>query len=534
MGGAVHLLAAVLDRPARVRGLDVLVPGRGPLAGGAEPLGRHLPGVRPGLAVAVQHPPLPDPAGPRGRLPAAQRLRLPVPGRGHRPGRDRGQGPPLPGAGRLLLPELGDAVRAVDGQDPRADRRDGGAQLRAAARQGGPGRGHRGPRHGLGVRAPAQLPPAGRPGPAAVAVPLRVPQPRLRRLPGLLRLLQAGLPQHPRPGHRQDGRRGRGRPVPARRGAEEAGPPGRRLRRRRRLRPAIGGRGDRGPAGQRRRAGVAVAVGGVGPAVVQLLGRQRLLPHRRGVAGAPGDPVRVRARLHRQAPRRGRHQPTHRRHPGRARPDRRRVRRAAGHRRGPGRLRAEARPGPGGVPLCREPQLLRRALEPLGAVAQDAPARRRAGQGGLLRRRGRHLPAQAGRGPRGAVGLLQRLGGRHPAAGAGLLGPGAGAAPGHPERAAVLVAPARPGPAARGRDRAVHHHALGHHRRERQAVAGGRRRCRRRHPQGLRRLPGGGRGAGPGDLLGRPDRRDPGGRDPGRPPDRARAGPPSSARSGPP
>ena len=269
-----------------------------------------------------------------------------------------------------------------------ADRRDGGAQLRAPARRRGPGRGHRGPGHGLRLRAPAPVPPAGRPGPAAVAVPLRVPQPRLRRLPRLLRLLQAGLPQHPRPGHRQDGRRGRGRPVPARRGAEEAGPPGRRQPGRRRLRPAVGGGGDGGPAGQRRRAGVAVPVGGVGPAVVQLLGRERLLPHRRGVAGAPGDPVRVRARLHRQAARGGRHQPAHRGHPGRARPDRGRVRRAAGHRRGPGRLRAEARPGPGGVPLCREPQLLRRALEPLGAVAQDAPARRGPGQGGVLRRRG--------------------------------------------------------------------------------------------------------------------------------------------------
>ena len=372
---------------ARVRGLDVLVPGRRAQARGDEPLGRHLPGVRPGLAVAVHHPPLRDPAGARGRLSGCSTATC-TSRRSGSPTRPRSRpGCPSSWSGPATTSPTGRRCTSVDGQDPRADRRAGGDQLPAAARQGGPGGGHRGPRHGLGVRARAQLPPAGRPGPAAVAVPLRVPQPRLRRLPRLLRLLQAGLPQHPRPGHRQDGGRHRGRPVPARRGAEEAGPAGRRLRRRRRLRPAIGRRGDRGPAGRRRRAGVAGAVGGVGPAVVQLLGRQGLLPHRRGVAGAPGDPVRVRARLHRQAPRGGRHQPAHRRHPGRARPDRRRVRRAAGHRRGPGRLRAEARPGPGGVPLRREPQLLRRALEPLGAVAQDAPARRRPGQGGLLRRR---------------------------------------------------------------------------------------------------------------------------------------------------
>ncbi len=38
-----------------------------------------------------------------------------------------------------------------------------------------------------------------------LAVPLRVPQPRLHRLPGLLQLLQAGLPQHPGPVHRHHG-----------------------------------------------------------------------------------------------------------------------------------------------------------------------------------------------------------------------------------------------------------------------------------------------------------------------------------------
>ena len=47
-----------------------------------------------------------------------------------------------------------------------------------------------GPR--LRLADPGRLPPPARPGAEAVAVPLRVPQPRLRRLPRLLRLLQAG------------------------------------------------------------------------------------------------------------------------------------------------------------------------------------------------------------------------------------------------------------------------------------------------------------------------------------------------------
>ena len=58
----------------------------------------------------------------------------------------------------------------------------------------------------------------------------------LRGLPGLLRLLQGRLPEHPRPRDRQDGRRRRGRPVPPRRGAQAPGAHGPQLRRRRRVR----------------------------------------------------------------------------------------------------------------------------------------------------------------------------------------------------------------------------------------------------------------------------------------------------------
>ncbi len=105
---------------------------------------------------------------------------------------------------------------------------------------------HRGPRHRLRADPAGELPPAARPLPEAVDAPLRVPQPRLRRLPGLLRLLQAGVPEHPGPGDRQDGRRRRRRPVPPGRRAQEARPArGRAEHRRRARRRRPPGRGRR-------------------------------------------------------------------------------------------------------------------------------------------------------------------------------------------------------------------------------------------------------------------------------------------------
>ena len=55
-----------------------------------------------------------------------------------------------------------------------------------------------------------------------VAVPLRVPQPRVRGLPRLLRVLQGGLPGDLGSRHRQDGAGRRGRPLPAGRRAARA------------------------------------------------------------------------------------------------------------------------------------------------------------------------------------------------------------------------------------------------------------------------------------------------------------------------
>ena len=65
-----------------------------------------------------------------------------------------------------------------------------------------------------------------------VAAPLRVPAARVRRVPDVQRLLQAGAAGHPRPAHRADGRRDRRAAVPARRRAAPAGAAGDRHRRR--------------------------------------------------------------------------------------------------------------------------------------------------------------------------------------------------------------------------------------------------------------------------------------------------------------
>ena len=110
-----------------------------------------------------------------------------------------------------------------------------------------------------------------------------------------------------------------------------------------------------------------------------------LLPHRQGMAGVPGHPARLPARLHRQGAARrdagaadgGRHR--------RTRPDRGRVHRADRQRRGPGHVRRQAGAGPHGVPVRGEPQLLRRALGALGDLAEDARPRAGAGRRGVLR-----------------------------------------------------------------------------------------------------------------------------------------------------
>ena len=93
VAGAVRVLVGVQRGPPRVRGVGVLVHGRRALARGDPAVGRHHRGVRAHRAVAVQHPALRDPAGPRRRHPHPQRLHVPLPGRRDRPGGDRGADP---------------------------------------------------------------------------------------------------------------------------------------------------------------------------------------------------------------------------------------------------------------------------------------------------------------------------------------------------------------------------------------------------------------------------------------------------------
>ena len=111
-----------------------------------------------------------------------------------------------------------------------------------------------------------------------VAVPLRVPQPRLRRLPRLLRVLQAGVPGDRRSRDREDGAGRRGRPLPARRRAAQAREArGRARRRRTRSRPATSTTALAAVARRAARRRVARRVGGGQGSVVQLLLGQRLL-----------------------------------------------------------------------------------------------------------------------------------------------------------------------------------------------------------------------------------------------------------------
>ena len=155
---------------------------------------------------------------------------------GRRPGRDRGPGPRSSWSGPASTsPNWAPLYDALDGQDPRPHRRDGGA--RASSR--------------CPTREDLAVVTEGR----GMGSRLRAASAEYHRLVDLaLQLWQyhfeflnlgyaayldffgfckQAFPSHPRPGHRQDGRRRRRRPVPARRGAEEAGPARRRPRRRR-------------------------------------------------------------------------------------------------------------------------------------------------------------------------------------------------------------------------------------------------------------------------------------------------------------
>ena len=207
----------------RLREGDVLVLRRAALSRAAVSVRHDLGrGLVPG-AVAVQQPHLHGAAGARRRPPHHQRLRLHLAGAGEGRRRDRRPGAALHGARRLLLQELGRARGQVEGEDGGHHPRARGAADPAPGRHGGHLGGDRRHRRIQGLPPAEELRRPDQPRHQVLAVPLRVPEPRLRGLRLLPRLRAEAVPEHPGAardaddlGHRRDH-------VPARRGAEEAG-----------------------------------------------------------------------------------------------------------------------------------------------------------------------------------------------------------------------------------------------------------------------------------------------------------------------
>ena len=349
----------------------------------------------------------------------------------------------------------------------RDDRRARGDRLRAAARPGArwsdiTGGGRARP----ASHAHRELQPRDRARLRGLPVPLRVPEPRLRRLPGLLRLLQGGVPGDLRPGHREDGAGHRGRPVPARRRAARSS---RELAveldvadalaaaaSTRRSRPWPPRRAARSgsPPGRRAKDPWFNFSSGNG-----LYSDDKVwLDHPEIPLGFLRDYVRARA--------------------GRARTSRGRPRRSPpSATASPREYRAllpddEARaafdeklgPLAAGVPVRREPQLLHRALVAVAVLAQDPRARPGARRRGLLGRRRRHLLRCAATSSSRCSSTTATAG----PSGAEPIGPYHWPAE-IARRKAIVAALATKAPAAgderaaRGGHRAVHDHALRHH-----------------------------------------------------------------------
>ena len=134
----------------------------------------------------------------------------------------------------------------------------------------------------------------------ALGAPLRVPQPRLRGVPRLLRLLQAVWPSIP---DQAIAKMVAGIDVDLFRPDEELKKLAAARRRPRRRRPdqQQRRRHARGHGRRRRRQEVAGSVGGVAPPVVQLLGGLGLLPLRQGLGRVPRHPDELHRVLRRQA-----------------------------------------------------------------------------------------------------------------------------------------------------------------------------------------------------------------------------------------
>ncbi len=241
--------------------------------------------------------------------------------------------------------QLGRDLRGVEGQDGRPPRADEGDAVRAAPRP----RGHEprpvASRHVERLPDDRGLQPHGPHHVRDLPVPLRAAEHRLRGVPDVLRVLQAGVPGHLRPDDLAHGRRAARRPLPARRRAQAAGQGGRPPRHRRRD-PRVDGR--------RLACSRRCATDGGGEWVADW---ERTADPWFLVATDPGHPggythrhvgqrarhpARLGARVHRRAPGRRDDRPSDRGGARRARPDRGRVPRSAG-RRGPRRLRGDAR-----------------------------------------------------------------------------------------------------------------------------------------------------------------------------------------------
>ena len=481
LGKDLPVLPGLPGQAQGTGGRQVLVLRQPALAHRVQALRDHRRRIRGQVPGPVQRPAPDDPQRQRHRIPRPPRLPLHVahPGAG---GPDRRPRAAVRAARRPLLPELGPAPQAVARQGQGHHRRDGDHLLPQAPGRGADG-GH--PlRQGQGRlrEAAGKLRPADPARLPELAVPLRVPEPGLHRLPGLLQLLQAGLPQHPGPVHRHHGA-GRGHGTL---------PPGRRAQAARQARRRTGaagpfqqhGRRRRHPGCHRRRPGRGPldrpVRGRQGP-VVQLHRRQRLLRPRQVLERAPGDPAGLHRGLH---PPRGRGPGNHA--PGRGphrrtRPHHRGIPRAA-RRRKPGPLRRQARARRHRLPVRGEPQLLHRALDHGRLLAQDPRAVPHDAGRGLLDRTGRPALPGPQRGPRRALRPRHRLGRRRQADRPGLLARGDRAPP--RDRGRAQDRP--PGPGAEHpagiHHRTLHPDALGHHHRAGPAVAGRRRRGRRRRP----------------------------------------------------
>ena len=452
-------------QPPCHRGGEVLVLRQPALAHGHEALRDDRLRVRGRLPRAVQLPPAADPDRQRHRVPHPQRVRLHVAGRG-RPAAHRGTRAAVHGARRALLPELGEPAGQLAHQAQGDDRRARVDRVRRAprrdrARGRAERQGHR-PRD----RAARRLRPADRAGLPRLAVPLRVPEPRVRRHTSTCscsaRTSSPASPTRRSPRWCRASTWSCSAPTTSSRSSRRslsatdwsATSPTRRMPRPCSPRspptpPAPRGR-RRGPTPRTPGSTSPPATGSTPTTSTGATCPRRPLAFIKGYIerlqnGADID-----------------------RHVDALVAERDRITGEYAEmleRRGARDVPRQARARAHGLPVRREPQLLHRALDDGRLLAQGPAAVGRAARAGLLAAGERHVLPAPRRGARGAVRLRQRLDGRRPRDRSGLLAR-RGRAPSRHRRRALDRPPAAGAEhPARGHHRAVHPHAVGHHRR---------------------------------------------------------------------